>query len=100
MKKINEYKPNPLDTSNIELPEDLLKLTEFLSSNVHELWSEEKISKGWKFGEKHDEDSKKTPSLVPYEKLPDHVKEYDRKTAIGTLKLIIALGYQITKKSK
>lgn len=97
MKKQAEYKPKPLDTSNIELPEDIEKLTEFLSLNVHELWSQEKISEGWKYGEIHDNISKTTPNLVAYELLPDHIKEYDRKTAIGTLKLIIALGYQIRK---
>ncbi|MHA1983587.1 MAG: RyR domain-containing protein [Candidatus Hodarchaeales archaeon] len=99
MTKRFEYKPKPLDTSSIELPEDLEKLTEFLALNVHELWSQEKLSEGWEFGEKHDDNSKKTPNLVPYDMLPDHMKEYDRKTAIGTIKIIISLGYHITKNS-
>jgi hypothetical protein len=99
-KKRLDYKPNPLNTSEIILPEELVKLTEFLSSNVHELWSQEKMAEGWEFGEVHDNASKKTPNLVPYEMLPDHMKEYDRKTALGTLKLIIALGYQISKNAE
>ena len=36
--------------------------------------------------------------LVPYDELPESEKEYDRNTAIETLKLIIKLGYKITRK--
>ncbi|MHA1991242.1 MAG: RyR domain-containing protein [Candidatus Hodarchaeales archaeon] len=99
MKKPHEYKPKPFDTSNVVIPEDLEKLTEFLALNVHELWSQDKILEGWKYGDIHDNISKETPNLVPYDALPDHIKEYDRKTAMGTLKLIIALGYHIKKNS-
>ena len=38
------------------------------------------------------------PCLVPYEELPEIEKDYDRNTAIGTLKLIQALGFDIVKK--
>ena len=37
------------------------------------------------------DDLKTHPCLVPYEELPEEEKEYDRKTSIGTLKLIIKL---------
>jgi len=33
----------------------------------------------------------------PYEDLPDSEKEYDRNTSIGTLKLILKLGFKITR---
>ena len=36
--------------------------------------------------------------LVPYDELPESEKEYDRNTAIETLKLITKLGYKITRK--
>jgi len=32
---------------------------------------------------------------VPYDELPESEKEYDRVTAIGTLKAILKLGYRI-----
>jgi len=35
------------------------------------------------------------PSLVPYDELPDGEQEYDRITALGTLKAILSLGYRI-----
>lgn len=43
-------------------------------------------------------EEKTTPCLVPYDELPESEKEYDRNTAIETLKLIIKLGYKITRK--
>lgn len=90
------YKPNPIDTSKIELPEDLLELTEMIAENVHENWSVGRIADGWTYGETRD-DKKTTPCLVPYSELSDSEKEYDRVTALQTLKLIVALGYKISK---
>ena len=91
------YKPNPIDTSKIELPEDLLELTEKIAENVHENWAVGRIAEGWTYGEARDDKKKTTPCLVPYSELTDSEKEYDRVTAIQTLKLIVALGYKISK---
>ncbi|OLS22370.1 MAG: hypothetical protein HeimC3_31120 [Candidatus Heimdallarchaeota archaeon LC_3] len=91
----NEFDPSPIDTSHINLPQDLVELTEFLALNVHESWSKQKKSNGWVFAEILDTENKKNPYLVPYEQLPEHMKEYDRISAIQTLKLILALGYKI-----
>lgn len=92
------YKPNPIDTSNIELPEELLVLTERLAENVHENWAAGRISGGWTYGKERDDEKKTTPCLVPYCELPDEEKEYDRNTVLETLKLIVALGYKIEMK--
>lgn len=91
------YKPNPIDTSAIELPKELLELTERIAENVHENWSAGRISDGWIYGEKRDDTKKTTPCLVPYSELSESEKEFDRNTAIQTLKLIVALGYKIDK---
>lgn len=91
------YKPNPIDTSKVELPDDLLELTEKIAENVHENWSVGRIADGWTYGETRDDDKKTTPCLVPYSELSDSEKEFDRVTALQTLKLIVALGYKISK---
>lgn len=90
-----KYIPNPVDTSNIELSEELLKLTELIAENVHEVWSAGRMAEGWKYGKKKDMDKKTTPLLIPYSQLAESEKEYDRNTALETLKLIIKLGYRI-----
>lgn len=91
------YNPNPIDTSTINLPTDLLELTEKIAENVHEVWSQNRIKDGWKYGEVRNDARKETPCLVPYNELPESEKEYDRNTALETLKLIIKLGYDIRK---
>lgn len=91
------YKPNPIDTSSVALSADLLELTEKIAENVHENWSAGRVAEGWTYGEKRDDVLKTTPCLVPYQDLPDSEKEYDRITALQTLKLIVALGYKIEK---
>ena len=92
------YIPNPIDTSDIELPEELLALTEKIAENVHENWSAGRIAEGWTYGEERDDKKKTTPCLIPYAELPEIEKEYDRVTALQSLKLIMALGYKIEKK--
>lgn len=91
------YTPKPIDTSKITLPEELLRLTEEIAENVHENWSVGRIAEGWTYGERRDDAKKETPCLVPYDALPESEKEYDRRTALETLKLIVALGYKIEK---
>ena len=34
---------------------------------------------------------------MPYEELPEAEREYDRQTAVQTLKLILKLGFEIRK---
>ena len=91
------YKPAPIDTSDIVLPEDLKALVELIAKNVHEVWASERIKEGWTLGPERDDVKKTTPCLIPYEELPESEKEYDRLTAFETIKLVVKLGYKISK---
>lgn len=93
------YKPEPIDTSGIVLPEDLLELTEKIAENVHEVWALGRVREGWTYGPVRDDARKQTPCLVPYEELPEEEKEFDRNTAMETIKLICKLGYNIQKEA-
>lgn len=95
MKK--NYVPQPMDTSDIQLPDELNVLIEQMAKNVHEVWAESRIAQGWSYGEERNDTLKHHPCLVPYEELPEVEKAYDRDTALGTLKLISKLGFKITK---
>ena len=92
------YIPKPLDTSTISIPESLNQLVESLAKNVHENWAAQRMREGWIFGETRDDTQKTHPCLIPYEELPDTEKEYDRITAIESLKSVIHLGYDITER--
>ena len=89
------YVPQPMDTSDVKLPEELEQLAEQIAKNVHEVWAETRISQGWTYGEQRNDELKTHPCLVPYEELPEEEKAYDRNTSIGTLKLIMKLGFKI-----
>ena len=91
------YTPNPINTTNINLPAELKELTEKIAENVHDVWAAGRIASGWTYGEQRNDAEKKHPCLVPYSELSDSEKEYDRNTALETLKLIMALGYKIEK---
>lgn len=94
---MSNYRPNPINTENIELPKEMLELTEQIAENVHDIWAKGRMEEGWTYGEKRDDEKKHHPCLVPYSELSDSEKAYDRNTAMETLKMIVALGYKINK---
>lgn len=93
----NKYTPSPIDTSDIQLPAELDGLLDQIARNVHEVWAKSRLEQGWTYGKERSDVMKTHPCLVPYEDLSEVEKDYDRDTAIGTLKLIIWLGFRISK---
>lgn len=93
----NDYTPQPIDTEEVVLPKELNLLAEEIAKNVHEVWAEGRIKDGWTYGKERDDVQKHHPCLVPYEELSEKEKEYDRNTSQETLKLIMKLGFKITK---
>lgn len=90
------YQPQPLDTSSVVLDDALLRLTERLARHTHDVWAQERLRLGWRWGPQRDDSRREHPGLVPYEALPDSEQEFDRRTAMETLKAVIALGYRLT----
>ena len=88
----------PLDAGHIELSADLLELSELLARNVHEAWAQQRLAEGWKYGAKRNDDQKEHPCLIPYEDLPENEKEYDRNTALTTIRFLLGQGYEIIRK--
>lgn len=93
----SNYVPQPADTSDVQLPEELNALIEQMAKNVHEVWAQSRIEQGWSYGDKRSDVLKQHPCLVPYDELPESEKAYDRDTAIETLKFISKCGFKITK---
>ena len=95
---MNKYIPKPINTSDVELPDELYQLMEQMAKNVHEAWALGRISEGWTFGPVRNDVLKQHPCLIPYEELPKSEKDYDRETAMSTIKQLIKLGYELRKK--
>ena len=88
----------PIDTSDIVLSEDIMELSELLAKNTHAVWAQTRIKQGWKYGPERNDELKEHPCLVGYDELSEDEKEFDRNTALETLKLIVKLNYEIIKK--
>ena len=96
--KNKEYTPHPIDTSDIQLPEELNPLLEAMAKNVHEVWAQTRISQGWQYGPERNDVEKRHPMLIPYDELPEEERVYDRNTSEETLKMIIKLGFKIERR--
>lgn len=95
---MERYVPQPEDLSGVTLPDEVLALTEQIARNVHEIWAQGREAQGWKYGEERNDALRLHPGLVAYEKLTEPERDYDRRTALETLKLIVKLGFEIRRK--
>ena len=94
------YTPQPLDTSKVTLPLELTEMIELFAKHTHEVWAAGRFSEGWKYGPERNDQEKTTPCLVPYEDLPENEKQYDRNTALETVKWMLVSGFQIMPPEK
>ena len=92
------YQPRPIDISDIELDTELNELREAIAENAHDIWAQDRLLQGWKYGPVRNDEALETPCMVPYSELSDEDKEIDRSMAIKTLKLLYKLGYDIVKR--
>lgn len=95
-----DYTPHPIDTSDIQLSEEMKQLVELIAHNVHDTWAQSRLKEGWTWGPTLDGDRKHHPCLIEYDELPEAEKDYDRNTSIATLKTIIKLGWTIEKQQE
>ncbi|MBQ8335812.1 MAG: Ryanodine receptor Ryr [Tidjanibacter sp.] len=97
---MNSYNPRPIDLSDVELPAELVELREAIAENAHDVWAAERQAQGWTYGPTRDDAKRQTPCMVPYSQLPDSEKKFDRDMAVGTIKLLKKLGYDIVKRTE
>lgn len=95
---MSKFIPHPIDTSKLQLSGELAELLEQLAKNTHEVWAAQRIADGWRYGPERNDKKKEHPCLISYDELPESEKQYDRATAGETLKVVLALGYEICRK--
>ena len=89
------FEPQPLDIGGVELNPELRRISERLAENTHNIWAKGRLAEGWRYGPDRNDALKEHPCLIPYAELPESEKEYDRRTAMGAIKALLALGYSI-----
>lgn len=64
----------------------------------HEIWCEDKIAQGWKYGETKDNAKKITPFLVPWEKLSHENQKYNLEAVGNIPHLVESFGLKIVRR--
>ncbi|KAG7324860.1 hypothetical protein KOW79_011176 [Hemibagrus wyckioides] len=91
------FNPQPVDTSNVNVPEKLDHFINKYAEHSHEKWSMEKFANGWVHGEQLCEASKVHPLLKAYKGLSDKDKEVYRWPIRETLKTMLSWGWSIER---
>jgi ryanodine receptor 2 len=91
------YRPEPIRTDGVQIPPELATLTEMLAQNAHDVWASQRLAQGWTWGPSRDDARKQHPCLIPFEQLADSEKDIDRAAALETIKVILVLGFSISR---
>ena len=94
MSEIN-YKPAPIETAGISLPDDIRDLAEQLTRNLHELRVRDYLSNEARAGTQGHAAGQESSWLVPFDALPQAERDRYYQTASELLKAAYALGYRI-----
>ena len=81
------------------------RISEFSPSEVeclaileHRRWIEERSKAGWSYGKTRDVDARTSPYMVPWEELPDRVREWNRSAVRNIPMLLATQNLAIAKK--
>ncbi|KAK3094056.1 hypothetical protein FSP39_023525 [Pinctada imbricata] len=91
----NGYKPTPLDLATVQLNEKMEELVDMLAENTHNVWAKDRIKHGWTYGLFEDQVNKRSPFLVPYNKVDEKIKRANRETSNQTVRTLLAYGYNL-----
>ncbi|NCB42643.1 MAG: hypothetical protein EOM59_08490 [Clostridia bacterium] len=78
-----------------KIPDDAL---EALAVFEHDEWTKERCSTGWVYGEVKDIEKKTSPYILPYEQLPEEIRELDRDTVRNIPALLKKIGMEIYRR--
>lgn len=63
----------------------------------HGRWNVERHRNGWRFSRARDDARKLHDSLVPWENLPEDIRQYDRNAVRAFPDILAAAGYEVVK---
>lgn len=89
-----DYKPKPILPDG-PIPEVIEAHMEWIAEQIHERWAAGKMQEGWTYGCHYNEEGRKHPNLLPYDRLSEGERDYDRNTAAQTIQMLLYLGFQI-----
>ncbi|KRG04792.1 uncharacterized protein Dmoj_GI18926, isoform L [Drosophila mojavensis] len=90
-----QYVPNPIDTNNVHLDNDLNSLVQKFSEHYHDAWASRRLEGGWTYGEIRSDIERKHPRLKPYNMLSEYERERYRDPVRECLKGLLAIGWTV-----
>ncbi|XP_035793575.1 ryanodine receptor-like isoform X15 [Anopheles albimanus] len=89
------YNPQPIDTSMVQLTNDLNQIVQKFSEHYHDAWASRKLENGWTYGDQWSDTNKTHPRLKPYNTLSEYERERYREPVRESLKGLLALNWRI-----
>ncbi|XP_039954485.1 ryanodine receptor isoform X18 [Bactrocera tryoni] len=90
-----QYDPQPIDTEQVQLNNDLEALVQKFSEHYHDAWASRRLESGWSYGEIRSDNDRKHPRLKPYNMLSDYERERYRDPVRECLKALVSIGWRI-----
>nr|AAB29457.1 ryanodine receptor, calcium release channel [Drosophila melanogaster, Peptide, 5126 aa] [Drosophila melanogaster]BAA41469.1 ryanodine receptor homologue [Drosophila melanogaster] len=90
-----QYMPNPIDTNNVHLDNDLNSLVQKFSEHYHDAWASRRLEGGWTYGDIRSDNDRKHPRLKPYNMLSEYERERYRDPVRECLKGLLAIGWTV-----
>jgi len=89
IKPLTDWDAPPLAFSSDEV--------ELLARMEHDRWWKEREAAGWTYAPEKSEPRKESPYLVPYDDLPEDVKDYDRNTVRAMPAFLAEVGFAVIR---
>ena len=70
---------------------------EAMAEMEHGRWNAERLLDGWRYGPKRDPEKKISPYIVPWEKLPPHIQQYDLAAVRNFPKVLAQARLKVVK---
>jgi len=71
-------------------------LLDLLARLEHDRWSREKIDAGWRYAPRREPQDRIHECLIPWDEMPDDLRQYDRQYVQNLPELLFKTGYAIT----
>ena len=91
------YWIRPAKRTEILIPPLAKTEVEEMARREHERWLEERTRAGWVWDQIKDEQQKHSPYLVPWEKIPENIKEYSRDAVRWYPEILKEMGIEVYK---
>ena len=93
--KFKEFKPEEIEKDPQKAKDDQVLQ---MAMQEHDRWMLEKLESGWSYAPARDDDHKLHDCLVPWNELPDEIKEWDKDPVRDMIPILESQGYGIYKK--